>query len=871
MTLQPDIAEARRFLGLIAPDGDVVFQTFDDDEDRKENDPEEAKKLAWSSRKFDALAAMNARRAGVFLTVNAVDGDRRKAEKVTRVRALFADFDGVELPTVWDIEPSVLVNTSPAKFHAYWLIDGDFPREEFPDAQRAIAARYGTDPVINDLPRVMRLPGFWHQKGEPYLVRIIEASGARYSVETLREWIDRITPEPEPEPEPERRYAPRSSLNGSVSPYVKAGVEMALANIATAGKGNRNNVLNSEAFGIFGLVKAGAVPETIRADIEIAAAGAGLTKAEIKATLNSAWTAARPRAIPEPRGRPDRGYVPPQDLPPHDPETGEVTEDAAEAEPEKKERKKEKPIRPAFDELPFRMLGHNKGVYYYLPKAGGQIIGLRAHEHTPLRLIAMAPLNHWFRVRGKDEEGKISDYQWQQIANGMIHMQYEEGIFEESRLRGRGAWMDGARTVVHTGSELIVDGQISPLMSFPSRFVYEAAASWDFGFGEPATNAEAQRLREICERLTWDDALSGPLLAGWCVVAPVSGALKWRPHIWILGPAGSGKSTAQNDIVGRVVGPAAERFDGKATEAAIRQMMGYDARPVIFDEAEGEDHEGAKRMQGILDLARYSSTGARIPKGGQNHVARTFIMRSCFCLSSIHSSIRHHADESRITKLVLRKNTDSDRDEHYRQLMRDISDWFTPEYASRMFLRTVRNMPALLANAETFTNIAASAIGNRRAADQLGPLLAGLYMLHSTGKVTRDAAEAFIRKHQWTDHVSLDSQEDHVRLFAYLMSRMMRVMTNDGPREMSVGQAIEDIGYARELGPRGIRVEAEMVWFANRSDGLSEMMKEKPQWQADWKRLLMLLPGAVKSTDATYFAPGLIQRSVGVPRGLLRG
>jgi len=180
-------------------------------------------------------------------------------------------------------------------------------------------------------------------------------------------------------------------------------------------------------------------------------------------------------------------------------------------------------------------------------------------------------------------------------------------------------------------------------------------------------------------------------------------------------------------------------------------------------------------------------------------------------------------------------------------------------------------MPALLANAETFTNIAASAIGNRRAADQLGPLLAGLYMLHSTGKVTRDAAEAFIRKHQWTDHVSLDSQEDHVRLFAYLMSRMMRVMTNDGPREMSVGQAIEDIGYARELGPRGIRVEAETVWFANRSDGLSEMMKDKPQWQADWKRLLMLLPGAVKSADAMYFAPGMISRAVGVPRGLLRG
>lgn len=854
MDFSPDIGEARRFLAMLAPDGDVVFQTFDDDEERRDADPGTSKKLAWTTRKFDALASMNDKRAGVFMTVNRVDGDRRKADRVVGVRALFADFDGTDLPHAWGLDPSILVNTSPGKFHAYWMVDGDFPREEFSAAQRAIASHFGTDPVVIDLPRVMRLPGFWHRKGEPYQTRIVEASGVRYAVETLREWVDRISPEPEPErPKAERR----SSLNGSASPYVKAAVEMALASIANAPKGNRNTTLNSEAYGIFGLVKAGAVPESIRDDIERVAIATGMTKAEIKATINSAWNDSKPRQIPEPR------YARREEIPAHDPETGEIIDPPS-------EKKKERPISVTFDGLPFRMLGHNRGVYYYLPRSGGQIVGLKAHEHTPLRMLALAPLNHWYNARKNAEEGKITDYQWQQLANGMIHAQHEEGIFEESRLRGRGAWMDGKRTVVHTGSELIVDGQISPLMEFGSKFVYEAAASWEFGFGEPASTIEAHRLVEICERLTWDDPLSGPLLAGWCVLAPVSGALKWRPHIWILGPSGSGKSTAQNDIVGRVVGPAAERFDGKATEAAIRQMMGYDARPVIFDEAEGEDHDGAKRMQGILDLARAASSGARIPKGSSNHVARTFIIRSCFCFSSIHSSIRHHADESRVTRLVLRKNTDAARDTHYRDLVRDINQYFTPEFASRMFLRTVRNMPTLIANADTFTNVAAIAFGNRRAADQLGPLLAGLYLCHSTGLVTTETAEAFIRKHHWNEHIALDSQEDHARLFAYLMSRIIRVMTNDGPREMSIGQAVEDASYARELGPRGIKPDGNMIWVANRADGLSEMLRDKPQWQADWKRLLMLLPGAVKSDAPVYFAPGLFQRAVGIPRSALR-
>ena len=850
MGLAPDIGEARRFLDMLDPSGDFVFQTFDD-RDTEEKD----RKLARTTRNFDALARLNEKHAGVFMTVNAVEGDKRKADKVTRVRALFADFDGAEMPETWDLDPSCIVRSSPGKFHVYWFVDGDFPREEFSESQRAIAKYFSADPKVIDLPRVMRVPGFWHRKDGDHRVEIVDGDGERYPVRRLREWIDRISPAPEPEEParpPQQRY---SSLNGGTHPYVKAAVEKALASIASAGKGNRNTTLNSEAFGIFGLVKAGAVPESIRADIERAAESIGLPKAEITATLRSAWDASRAREIPQ-----DRRYA---DVP-HDPETGEIKE------PEKKPVKKEKPIGLDLGGLPFRMLGHNKGTYFYLPKGGGQVVGLKAHEHTPLRLMAIAPLNYWYSARKNAEDGKITEYQWQQIANGLIQTQHEEGIFEESRLRGRGAWIDGRRAIVHTGNELIIDGQIAELGASGSRYVYEAAAPWEFGFGDPATTAEAHRLVDICERLTWDDVLSGPLLAGWCVVAPVSGALKWRPHIWISGPSGSGKSTAQNDIVGKVVGPASEKFDGKATEAAIRQLMGYDARPVIFDEAEGEDADSAKRMQQILDLARVSSSGGRIPKGSSNHIARTFIIRSCFCFSSIHASIRHHADESRITRLVLRKNIADDADAHYVGLMRDIETYFTPEFASRMFARTVANLPTLLKNCEIFTTAAAVAFRNRRAADQIGAMLAGLYLCHSTGEVTREAADGFIAKHHWADHVALDSAEDHARLFSYLMSRMMRVMTNDGPREMSMGQAIVDTAYARELGPRGVKVDGEIVWISNSADAIAEMLRDKPQWSSDWRRPLGLLPGAVKSEKAIYFAPGVISRAVGIPRGLLR-
>src|SRR5262249_18431882 len=59
----------------------------------------------------------------------------------------------------------------PKKFHAYWRVEG-MALKDFKPVQTAISKRWGSDPKVNDLPRVMRLPGFMHMKGKPFLIRI---------------------------------------------------------------------------------------------------------------------------------------------------------------------------------------------------------------------------------------------------------------------------------------------------------------------------------------------------------------------------------------------------------------------------------------------------------------------------------------------------------------------------------------------------------------------------------------------------------------------------------------------------------------------------------------------------------------------------
>jgi hypothetical protein len=44
--------------------------------------------------------------------------------------------------------------------------------------QKDLAARFSGDPKVCDLPRVMRLPGFYHRKAAPFLTRIISCNDA---------------------------------------------------------------------------------------------------------------------------------------------------------------------------------------------------------------------------------------------------------------------------------------------------------------------------------------------------------------------------------------------------------------------------------------------------------------------------------------------------------------------------------------------------------------------------------------------------------------------------------------------------------------------------------------------------------------------
>jgi hypothetical protein len=190
----PDYAEARRFLTLLDESAEhFAFRVFDDDDQRAtQTKASHPRGLDHRARKYDGpfdnlagiLAKANADRCGVFVVANA--GGQKK-DAITRVRAVFADTDGADLDPIMmcQLEPHFIVESSPNKWHAYWLVDG-LRLDQFEGVQRQIAHRFGTDPSVHDLPRVMRVPGFDHHKAAPHRVRIIrESTGLPYPADAI--------------------------------------------------------------------------------------------------------------------------------------------------------------------------------------------------------------------------------------------------------------------------------------------------------------------------------------------------------------------------------------------------------------------------------------------------------------------------------------------------------------------------------------------------------------------------------------------------------------------------------------------------------------------------------------------------------------
>lgn len=527
----------------------------------------------------------------------------------------------------------------------------------------------------------------------------------------------------------------------------------------------------------------------------------------------------------------------------------------------------------------FTILGYDHDRYYVFQHERKQITVMTKGDLTETGLITLAPIQWWEREFPSDKGlNKKAAVNW------FVRTAHAQGIYDPSRLRGRGAWVDAGRIVFHFGNVLWVDGKPTDVTKIESRYTYELERSLPNPDVEPLTAEEGGHLLEIAEMFRWTKPASAPLLAGWVALAPLCGALRWRPHIWLTGGAGSGKTTVLNEYVHALLNGMDVYAQGNSTEAGIRQTLRSDALPVLFDESESNEESDRKRIQGVLALIRQASSesAARTLKGTAGGDAMHFHIRSMFALASIQVGMKYQADWERLTVLALRPKRDDGSEE---EKQRNAEEWRQIKEAlygigrdeklpARLFRRSLDLLPVTLKNIDIFAEVAGLKFGSQRDGDQYGTLMAGAWSLTHDGIATPEEARAWLDQYDWSEYLENADTEESVKALSALLESQIRlgggvtvnvyelVKRASGANVPALAIDVEQADAA--LQRHGMKIRGDRLLLSNNSQELRRLVAGTP-YEADLRGQLLRVKGADRYNNRTQKFNGIDSKCISLP------
>lgn len=530
----------------------------------------------------------------------------------------------------------------------------------------------------------------------------------------------------------------------------------------------------------------------------------------------------------------------------------------------------------------FRFLGHDRGVFFFIDSRGRQVTTIkRSGLATKANLYSIAPMQFWEREFG-DGSG-FTGGAVDRAIDWIISSAYTRGIFHLERMRGLGAWWDDERAVIHAGDKLIVNGETTDIQQFQTRYVYEALPTLNIDLGEPLPDSESSKLYKFACSINWERPQYGMFMAGWAAIATVCGALPWRSHMLLTGPSGGGKTWVTQQLQ-RLLGEFVLVAKGETSAAGLRQQLQHDARPVIFDEAEGEDRWTEYNINKILGLMRQASSEdeGRIFKGGQDGTAASYTIRSMFLLSAIRNPITQTADENRVTIVSLAKQS-PEALYRFRTVVEPLArEIFTPAWCAKLRARVIMNLPTLRENIEIFRIGAGIHFGSQRMGDQVAPMLAGAYLLHYTDVITPERAAEWIRAHDWTEQIAVQEESDEDKVITALFESRIRAALDRFSEELSVGELVEVVirhgststninaqDASAVLARHGILVQSGSVIVSNTHRAIKSLLRDT-SWSVGWSRILKRINGATACPDKKSFA-GAKSRAVSIPYASIIG
>lgn len=143
--------------------------------------------FSWPADRDDIarFAAQKGVEEDVYFCPNILGSKRCRKSNVIGCSSIWADVDECD-PKDFTLAPSIVIETSPDKTQAYWLLEEQTDPEKAEAIAKSIAYENTTDQNGWNLARRLRVPNTYnHKYDKPKRVSIADFNGERYSIEKL--------------------------------------------------------------------------------------------------------------------------------------------------------------------------------------------------------------------------------------------------------------------------------------------------------------------------------------------------------------------------------------------------------------------------------------------------------------------------------------------------------------------------------------------------------------------------------------------------------------------------------------------------------------------------------------------------------------
>jgi len=514
----------------------------------------------------------------------------------------------------------------------------------------------------------------------------------------------------------------------------------------------------------------------------------------------------------------------------------------------------------------FKILGYKKEadqVYLFFDKVSKQVHQRTATALNKQNLLSLAPISFW----STHFPAKNRDFSISAASEWLIYSAKDEGVIDSDRFRGRGIWIDNDEIVIHNGDKLIVNGRKLEIGEYKSKYIYEAGSHLGFEICEPLTNEDTIEFAKLTSLINFEREIDRLLFIGWCVIAPVCGALRWRPHLWLTGKRGCGKSWILREVIRPMLGSTALPLLGETTSAGIRQIVKTDALNPVIDEGFKESCTDLYRLQDVISLARVASSddGGIIAKGTVSQNGKSYQMRGCFALSSVTDTLQLSSDKSRFTVINIKEGNPAN---NFAELKSIISRIMDKRHIAKLHARTLKNLPVILRNVETLSTYITGIVNEARLGEQYGTLLAGAYSLYSEEKITPKIALEWLKKFgDWTAERQTASESDDVTITTRILDEVITISTGSGIKRKTVSELIQSCTglflpeVDEDLQRIGVRYAAGKVVIAYNHKAIMRIL-HGTGYELNYHKILLRIDEA--ESVRMYFS-GRQSRAVAIP------